>query len=190
VSRYTLPSTDLKDPLSRLSLDDGPDDDDLVTLAEEEVTSRNHSAAVANIRNAIDLSTDQALWLYQSLARLLVGQGVLPVSAQELAEDWYEKHNDGTPRTNKEVIRALTLLIEGQRAEGERAGMEQCPAKPTDTRVIYRALGVLLSTNTTYDAKKYDLTLPEMERANELFLFLDSQFAALQKLKNGSPRKT
>ena len=65
-----LHSTDAKDPLYRLRVQDDADWD-LVTLLEEDVTSSRPTAQVTNVRAALDLTTEQARWVIRALTEVL-----------------------------------------------------------------------------------------------------------------------
>ncbi len=79
--RLVRTSDDEKDPNWCLSVEDefpGEDGDiatGLITIAEENLTSSAVTAQVTSVRNAIDLTTEQAQWLYFALGRLLTARG-------------------------------------------------------------------------------------------------------------------
>lgn len=71
-------SDDAIDPLCRLSVevehpDEPPGLQGLITIREEEMTSRAPTAQVTRVRNAIDLTPDEARWLHAALGRVLAG---------------------------------------------------------------------------------------------------------------------
>lgn len=78
--KLTRTSDDEKDPKWRLAVEDELLDDDgvgdgLITISEEDLTSCAATAQVTGIRTAIDLTTEQAQWLYFALGRILVARG-------------------------------------------------------------------------------------------------------------------
>jgi len=179
-------SEDPADPLSRLAIDDGPDDDELITIAEEEISSRSEKATAVGVRGAVDLTTDQALWLYEALGKVLVGRGDLPLPTIEVAEKWLASALEGdlliAPKMDTEQLcKSLSLLLEAQRAQGERCGFEQCPAKPEDRVIIQTALKSLLSDESGIEDT---LTVLEWERAAELALYLESEDLAAAAIAN------
>jgi len=82
VARYTYTSDDPKDPNYRLSIEEEGEDDDgtgygLITIAEESTTSAAITAQTTGIRGAVDLTTEQAKWLYFALGKMLLSRGGL-----------------------------------------------------------------------------------------------------------------
>ena len=64
-------SDDPKDANYRLRLEDGFGG--LITISEEDLTSRSESAQITNVRGAIDMTPPQARWLHRALTELLDG---------------------------------------------------------------------------------------------------------------------
>jgi hypothetical protein len=56
-------------------LDENGNGEGLITIAEEELSSSAATARTVAVRNAIDLTTEQAHWLYFALGRILIGRG-------------------------------------------------------------------------------------------------------------------
>lgn len=79
--RLKRTSDDPLDPRSCLSVEDefaskgAEPPNGLITIAEEELSSSAITARTVAVRNAIDLTTEQAQWLYFALGRILVARG-------------------------------------------------------------------------------------------------------------------
>lgn len=75
-----LMSDDPHDPLYRLRVADERDDAEpplLITIAEEDLSSDSPNAQVTNVRGAVDLTTDMALFVQGALTDLLIASGDL-----------------------------------------------------------------------------------------------------------------
>lgn len=79
--RFKYTSDDPNDPRYCISIEDEfPAEDGeppwgLITIAEENLSSSAATARTTSIRNAIDLTTEQAQWLYFALGRILLERG-------------------------------------------------------------------------------------------------------------------
>lgn len=102
-----LPSTDPQDPLYRLRVtQDYPGD--LITIAEESLTSTAVTAEAVGIRGALDLTTWQAEWVWLTLGRVL---GKAP---------------PGAPRSDTEPGGpGFTFDLDGEEVEPESDGDRQ-----------------------------------------------------------------
>lgn len=79
--RFKYTSDDPNDPRYCISVEDefpaedGEPPQGLITIAEENLSSCAITARTTSVRNAIDLTTEQAQWLYFALGRVLLERG-------------------------------------------------------------------------------------------------------------------
>lgn len=66
--RLTRVTDDLHDPMHRLAVEN---DDDLITIADEDISSLAASSPTTGIRAALDLNHEEAMWLHSTLGKML-----------------------------------------------------------------------------------------------------------------------
>lgn len=114
--RLRRTSDDPKDPRCCLAIEDefpGEDGDipsGLITITEENLTSNAITARTSSVRSAIDLTTEQAQWLYFALGRILLGRGGIDPNGihgltDEQANARLARAPEGDGRTLSDVIR-------------------------------------------------------------------------------------
>jgi len=103
--RFRRTSDDDKDPRYCLSVEDEFEADDgeppqgLITIAEENLSSCAATARTTSVRNAIDLTTEQAQWLYFALGRILVARGGADLNCiHGVDDDEANRMRPGLPR--------------------------------------------------------------------------------------------
>ncbi len=72
--RFARAGDDPKMPTWRLVLEEEHDGDGLITIQQELATSTADTAVTMTVLGAVDLSEDEARWLYESLGKILTNR--------------------------------------------------------------------------------------------------------------------
>lgn len=168
MGRYTKMSDDPVDPKYRIAVDD--EGTGLINIDEERLTSANLTAQTTEIPNGIALTTDQAVFVYESLGKLLAERGEIPYEHEKFARSFVKDlidlgHVEVKTDIDK-VAQLLARLLFAQRAAGEVTGIAKAPAGPEDMEIVFAALAAMVED---IHAPQDNLTISQWERAEDLF---------------------